>query len=90
MYSYKGLNTNTIESFWAIVKRGIIGQYHQLSDFYLQNYIDEFCFKYNNRRFDYMFETLVFNSMLPPSTDFKELDPKSSKTRYGKKTNLNR
>ena len=52
MYSYKGLNTNSIESFWAIVKRGIIGQYHSLSDRYLPNYIDEFCFKYNNCKFD--------------------------------------
>jgi transposase-like protein len=84
MYSYKGLNTNSIESFWAIVKRGIIGQYHSVSDEYLQNYIDEFCFKYNNRRFDDMFETLVFNAMLPPETDFKELNPKAIKTKQGK------
>lgn len=25
IYSYKGLNINSIESFWAILKRGIIG-----------------------------------------------------------------
>jgi transposase-like protein/IS1 family transposase len=88
MYSYKGLNTNSIESFWAIVKRGIIGQYHSVRDDYLQNYIDEFCFKYNNRKFDYMFETLVFNSMLPPETNFKELNPKSVKTKQGKQRAL--
>lgn len=88
MYSYRGLNTNSIESFWAIVKRGIIGQYHNVSDDYLQNYIDEFCFKYNNRQYDYMFETLVFNSMLPPETEFKELNPRSTKTRQGKKRAL--
>lgn len=84
MYSYKGLNTNSIESFWAIVKRGIIGQYHSVSDEYLQNYIDEFCFKYNNRKFDDMFETLVFNAMLPPTTDFKELNPKTPKNKQSK------
>ena len=84
MYSYKGLNTNSIESFWAIVKRGVIGQYHNVSDDYLQNYIDEFCFKYNNRKFDDMFETLVFNSMLPPETDFKKMIAKETKSKKGK------
>ncbi|MDD5358533.1 MAG: IS1595 family transposase [Candidatus Nanoarchaeia archaeon] len=64
LYSYKGVNTNSIESFWAIVKRGIIGQYHQVSLQYLPKYIAEFVFKYNNRNNDDMFETLVKNSMI--------------------------
>jgi transposase-like protein len=85
MYSYKGLNTNSIESFWAIVKRGIIGQYHSVSDKHLPKYIDEFCFKYNNRRFDDMFETLVFNSILPPDFTPKEVDSKMINVRMGKK-----
>jgi transposase-like protein len=68
LYSYKGINSNSIESFWAIVKRGIIGQYHQVSLKYLPNYIDEFVFKYNNRKDDDMFETLVNNSMKTIST----------------------
>jgi transposase-like protein len=67
MYSYRGLNTNSIESFWAIVKRGIMGQYHQVSDKYLQRYVDEFCFKYNNRKDDDMFETLISIMVLAPS-----------------------
>lgn len=68
LYSYKGVNTNSIESFWAIVKRGIIGQYHQVSLKYLPNYVAEFVFKYNNRKEDDMFETLVKNSMKPVKT----------------------
>ena len=28
MYSYRGLNTNTIEAFWAVVQRQIVGQHH--------------------------------------------------------------
>lgn len=85
MYSYKGLNTNSIESFWAIIKRGIMGQYHSVSDKYLPKYIDEFCFKYNNRKFDDMFETLVFNSMLPPDFTQKEVDSKMINVRMGRK-----
>lgn len=64
MYSYKGVNTNSIESFWAIIKRGIIGQYHKVSAKHLPDYIAEFVFKYNNRKEgDIMFETLVKNAL---------------------------
>jgi len=63
VYSYKGVNTNTIESFWAIVKRGLVGQFHHVEPKYLPNYIQEFVFKFNNRKVDDMFETLVKNSM---------------------------
>jgi len=63
MYSYKGINTNTIESFWAIVERGIMGTYHSVSLKYLPKYVVEFVFKYNNRKHDDMFETLVRASM---------------------------
>ena len=65
MYSYKGVNTNSIESFWAIIKRGLMGQYHHVSARHLPDYIAEFVFKYNNRKEDNMFEILVINSMKP-------------------------
>ena len=63
MFSYKGINTNSIESFWAIIKRGIIGQYHQVSPEHLPNYITEFVFKYNNRNNENIFEELVRSTM---------------------------
>jgi len=64
LYSYRGINTNSIESFWAIVERGITGQYHKVSLKYLPNYVAEFVFKFNNRKNDDMFETLVKFSMM--------------------------
>ena len=59
MYSYKGLNTNTIESFWAIIQRQIIGQHHHVDIEYLDKYVAEVVFKFNNLKNDDMFEPLV-------------------------------
>ena len=43
------VSTNTIESFWALLKRGIYGIYHFTSKKHLQLYVDEFVFRYNTR-----------------------------------------
>ena len=60
-FAKHGVNTNTIESFWAIIKRGITGQYHHLSKRYLPFYITEFAYRYNNRNNPKMFnDTLDF------------------------------
>jgi transposase-like protein len=45
-----GTHTNTIESFWALLKRGIVGQFHKVSLLYLPRYIDEFTFRFNHRK----------------------------------------
>ena len=44
------IHTNTIEGFWALLKRGMFGQFHSVSRRHLQRYVDEFCFRYNHRR----------------------------------------
>jgi transposase-like protein len=44
----KGIvNTNSIESVWAVLKRGIIGVYHHTSAKHLGRYVDEFAFRLN-------------------------------------------
>jgi transposase-like protein len=44
------IHTNTIESFWAIVKRAIYGQFHHVSKKYMYLYINELCYRYNMRK----------------------------------------
>lgn len=43
-------HTNSIEGFWSLVKRGINGVYHAVSDKYLQSYLDEYSFRFNRRQ----------------------------------------
>ena len=43
------VHTNTAESFFAILKRGITGSFHSVSEQHLQRYVDEFVFRWNNR-----------------------------------------
>ena len=43
-------HTNTIEGFWSLLKRGIAGVYHSVSEKHLQTYVDEYAFRYNNRQ----------------------------------------
>ena len=46
------IHTNTIEGFWALLKRGMFGQFHSVSRRHLQRYVDEFCYRYNLRNAD--------------------------------------
>ncbi|MEO5643748.1 MAG: IS1595 family transposase [Bacteroidia bacterium] len=43
------VHTNTIEGFWSLLKRSIVGIYHFTSKKHLQKYVDEFVFRYNTR-----------------------------------------
>jgi transposase-like protein len=43
------LHTNTIESYFAILKRGVMGTFHHVSATHLKRYVAEFDFRYNER-----------------------------------------
>lgn len=44
------VHTANLDSFWALLKRGIIGTYHNVSKKYLPLYLAEFQFRHNNRK----------------------------------------
>ena len=49
IYVMGDIHTNTVEGFWSLIKRGIGGVYHSVSQKYLQSYLDEYTFRYNRR-----------------------------------------
>jgi transposase-like protein len=49
-YVVGAVHTQTIDGFWSLIKRGIMGTYHKVSAKYLPLYVAEFEFRYNNRK----------------------------------------
>ena len=49
-YARGDVTTNTIEGFFGILKRGIGGIYQHVGDEHLHRYVNEFSFRYNNRK----------------------------------------
>ncbi len=58
-YVHGNVHTNTIEGFWSLVKRGIMGTFHKVSRRYLPLYVNEFQFRYNNRMNPDIFGTAI-------------------------------
>jgi transposase-like protein len=43
------VHTNTIESFWSLVRNAVRGVHHGVSRQHLQRYLDEYAFRWNTR-----------------------------------------
>lgn len=48
-YARGNVTTNTVEGFFSLLKRGLNGIYHHVSEQHLQRYVNEFDFRYNYR-----------------------------------------
>jgi transposase-like protein len=58
-YVVGAVHTNTIEGFWSLLKRGIMGTFHKVSPKYLPLYVKEFEFRYNNRHNPDIFSSAI-------------------------------
>jgi transposase-like protein len=47
-YVKGNVNTNSVESVWAVLKRGLNGVYHHASEKHLNRYVNEFTFRLND------------------------------------------
>lgn len=49
-YKRGNAHTNTVEGFFSLLKRGLVGTFHHVGEQHLQRYVKEFDFRYNNRK----------------------------------------
>jgi transposase-like protein len=67
------VTTNGIESAWSLLKRSIVGSYHQLSAKHLQAYADEFAFRFNNRENPFLFRDTLLKLIKGDALPYRDL-----------------
>ena len=67
------VHTNTVEGVWSLLKRSIVGSYHQLSAKHLPAYLDEMAWRFNNRRNPYLFRDTLLKLLEAQSLPFQAL-----------------
>jgi transposase-like protein len=68
-YVQGNVHTNTVESAFSLLKRGIIGSFHRISIKHLQKYLNEFSYRFNRRNdADAFIETMRRLAEFPPLT----------------------
>ena len=65
--------TNTVESAFSLLNRGIIGSWHKLSAKHLAAYLDEMCFRFNNRKNSFLFRDTLLQMLKSENVEYKEL-----------------
>ena len=58
-YVRGNVHTSNLDSFWSLIKRGVMGTYHQVSKDYLPLYLAEFSYRHNNRKNPNIFANVV-------------------------------
>jgi hypothetical protein len=58
-YVRGNIYTNNIEAFWSLLKRGVVGTFHNVSKDYLPLYLAEFSYRHNNRENPNIFADVI-------------------------------
>ncbi len=75
-YAHGDVHTNTVESAFSLLKRGIMGTWHKVSAKHLPAYLDEMCFRFNNRKNQFLFRDTLTRLILSPNLEYKDLTAK--------------
>jgi len=73
LYVNGDVHTNTVESAFSLLKRGVLGTWHRISAKHLQAYCNEMCFRFNNRKNPYLFRDTILKLISSPNLEYKEL-----------------
>lgn len=77
VYVMGNVHTNTVESAFSLLKRGVMGTWHKVSAKHLPAYLDEMCFRFNNRKNPYLFRDTVLKLIESPNLEYKKLTSKA-------------
>jgi transposase-like protein len=77
-FSENGINTNSIENRFSLLKRGIIGSWHKVSAKHLQRYLEEVSFRFSHRQNPYLFSETLLNLLTTDTLTFKALTKKTA------------
>ena len=72
------VHTGTIDGYWGLLKRGIIGLFHQVSIKHLHRYLSEFQFRWNNRESEDMFARVIMALLFGITFPYVQLIGKAS------------
>src|SRR6267142_2882 len=75
-YAHGDVHTNTVESAFSLLKRGIVGTWHKVSAKHLPAYLDEMCFRFNNRKNPSLFRDTLLKLIVAPNLEYKDLTAK--------------
>jgi transposase-like protein len=75
-YAHGDVHTNTVESAFSLLKRGIVGTWHKVSAKHLPAYLDEMVFRFNNRKNQFLFRDTLIKLILSPNLEYKDLTAK--------------
>lgn len=67
------VHTNSAEGVFSLLKRSIIGAYHQVSGKHLQAYLDELSFRFDNRRNPYLFRDTLQKLLTARAMPYQKL-----------------
>jgi transposase-like protein len=67
------IHTNTVESAFSLLKRGIMGTWHKISVKHLPAYLDEMTFRFNRRKSSTLFLDTLRHMVTAPVLTFEKL-----------------
>jgi len=67
------IHTGTIDGYWGLLKRGLIGSFHRVSIKHLNRYLGEFQFKWNNRKNEEVFASVIIGLVIKSALRYKVL-----------------
>jgi len=67
------LHTGTIDNYWGLLKRGLIGSYHRVSIKHLHRYLAEFQYRWNNKEQQDMFTLVIVQMLIASAMEYKAL-----------------